>query len=141
MRYDLAHPGRIFGIAAGAECKILIARLESEWHPDLAIYKTPPMADDDGVWATWIPEIVVEIVSRSSAERDYGEKREEYLQFGILKYWILDAQRREMLILRRTRGRWAERVVRPPDLYRTKLLPGFEFSCGDVFDAAGTLRD
>ena len=36
------HPKLIYAIAGGGECKLLIADLESERHPDLAIYKTPP---------------------------------------------------------------------------------------------------
>lgn len=134
--YDLAHPGRIFGIAGGAECKILIAGLESERHPDLAVYKSPPPEGVDDVWSEWVPEIVVEVVSPSSRQRDYQEKPEEYLRFGVSEYWILDAERREMLVLKRSRGRWAERVVRPPDLYRTRLLPGLTFDCGAVFAQA-----
>ncbi len=76
------------------------------------------------------------MVSPSSRHRDYVEKREEYLAFGVHEYWIFDADKQEMLVLRRSRGRWAERVVRPPDVYRTRLLPGFEFACGPVFEAA-----
>jgi Uma2 family endonuclease len=133
--YDLAHPGRIYGITSGSESKIPIAGLESERHPDLAIYKTHPPEED--VWSQWVPEIVVEVVSPSSRHRDYEEKPEEYLRFGVIEYWISDADKKELIVLRRSRGRWAERAIRPPDLYRTRLLPGFEFACGPVFEAAG----
>ena len=136
-RYDAAKPGTIYGIAGGAECKLLIAGLESERHPDLAVYKSPPPEGAEDVWSEWIPEIVVEVVSPSSRHRDYHEKPEEYLRFGVHEYWILDADRREMLVLKRSRGRWTERVVRPPDLYRTRLLPGFAFDCGAVLAEAG----
>jgi len=130
--YDLANPGRIFGVAGGAECKILIAGLESERHPGLAVYKSPPPEGADDVWSEWVPEVV----SSSSRQRDYQEKPEEYLRFGVSEYWILDAERREMLVLKRSRGRWAERVARPPDLCRTRLLPGLTFDCGAVFARA-----
>ncbi len=40
--YDAANPGRIHTIASGSECKLLISGLESERHPDVALYKTPP---------------------------------------------------------------------------------------------------
>jgi len=133
--YRIAHPKRIYTVASGGECKILLADLESERHPDLAIYKFPPL-DDEDIWATWIPEIVIEVVSLDSVQRDYVEKREEYFRFGVSEYWIIDAERREMLVLRRSRGRWVERTVRPPEIYRTRLVPKFEFSCGLVFDAA-----
>src|SRR2546423_7403987 len=58
--YDLAHPGRIWAIATGSDCKVLVAGLESERHPDIAVYKTAP-ADDPDVWSTWVPEIVIEV--------------------------------------------------------------------------------
>jgi Uma2 family endonuclease len=133
--YDLAHAGRIHSVGGGGECKVLLAGAESERHPDVAVYKTPPPEEED-VWAGWVPEIVIEVVSPGSEQRDYVEKREEYLLFGVLEYWILDEQRREMLVLRRRRGRWAEQTVRPPEVYRTRLLPGLEFACAAVFEAA-----
>ncbi len=136
--YDAAKPGRIHTIAAGGECKLLISDLESERHPDLAVYKTPPpeAESDDEIWSQWVPEIVIEVVSASSRQRDYHEKPEDYLRLGVIEYWIVDADEGFMKVLRRSRGRWAEQAVRPPALYRTRLLPGFEFSIEAVFHAA-----
>jgi Uma2 family endonuclease len=134
--YDFQHPGRIHTIAGGSDCKILLANLESERHPDLAIYKTPPPSDEEDFWAVWIPEIVIEIVSPGAEQRDYVEKREEYLLFGVREYGIVDADREEILVLRRSAGRWIERVLRPTDTYRTRLLPKLEFACAPVFEAA-----
>jgi hypothetical protein len=90
--YDLTHRERSHTIAGSGECKILVASLESERHPDLAIYKTAPNTDESDVWATWIPEVVIEVVSPGSELRDYVEKREEYLLFGVFEYWIVDAK-------------------------------------------------
>jgi Uma2 family endonuclease len=132
--YDLAHPGTLYTVAGSGECQILIADAESERHPDLARYKTPPPEED--VWSTWVPEVVIEVVSPGSEQRDYVEKREEYLLFGVREYGIVDADRREVLILRRSRGRWAEHMLRPPEVYQTRLLPGFELACEPVFAAA-----
>ena len=139
--YELAHPERIHGIASGSECKILIGGLESERHPDLAIYQTPP--PDEDVWSQWVPEIVIEVVSPSSRQRDYFEKPDEYLLFGVREYWIIDPEKKLMLVKRRSRGRWADVPVRPPALYSTQLLPGFEFDCAPLFkinSAAGTVK-
>lgn len=132
--YRATHPGQIRRLAGGGECKILLADLESERHPDLALYNTPSPEED--VWSLWIPEIVAEVVSPGSEQRDYVEKREEYLRFGIQEYWIVDANRRAILVLRRSGGRWKERAVQPPETYRTRLLPGFELSSEAVFQAA-----
>jgi Uma2 family endonuclease len=134
--YSAAHPDRIHTIAAGSDCKLLLPQVESERHPDITVYKKPPPRSNRDLWVTWIPALVIEVVSRSSERRDYEDKREEYLLFGAAEYWILDADRREMLVLRRVRGDWTERVVRPPAVYRTRVLPGLAFSCAAVFDAA-----
>src|SRR5204862_7522553 len=109
-----------------------------ERHPDVAIYLTaPPEVEGKDFWSRWVPKIVIEIVSPSSRKRDYEEKPEEYFRFGVREYGIVDGPQRVMVVLRRTGERWAERTIRPPALYRTRLLPGLEFSCGAVFEAAG----
>src|SRR5581483_8351716 len=104
--YEVTHPGRIFAIAAGRDCKLLAWDFESERHPDLSVYKTPPPGTNRTTWRGWVPELVIEVVSRGSANRDYEEKREEYLAVGVKEYWIFDAEREEMLVLKRYRGRW-----------------------------------
>lgn len=133
--YKRDHPGRIYRVLMGSECKILLHGLESERHPDLAIYKAPPIEEED-YWASWIPEIVIEVVSASSRHRDYEEKPDEYLQFGVREYWILDAEKNEMLVLKRYGGRWVRKPVRPPEKYKTRLLPDLDFDCGAVFRAS-----
>ena len=134
-RYDLEHPGEIFGIASGSECKILLAGFESERHPDITVYKTTP-PEGKNVWAIWVPELVIEVVSPSSGRRDYEEKPAEYLQFGISEYWIIDGEKRKMVVQSRLGGQWSEKTIKPPKIYKPGLLPGLEFSCKNVFEAA-----
>src|SRR5262249_17805201 len=134
--YDLSHPDVINAVGGGGECKVLLTTEEgeSERHPDVAVYKEPPPAED--VWATWIPDLVIEIVSPGSEHRDYVEKAQDYLVFGVREYWIVDEAKGEVLVLRRRGGRWVERIVRPPEVYTTTVLPGFAFDCAAVFEAA-----
>lgn len=133
-RYDAAHPEVIHGTAAGSDAKILVDEDQSERHPDLLIYKTPP--PDADVWSTWIPEIVIEIVSPSSTRRDYDEKPGEYLAFGVSEYWIVDAAKQQVTVLRRSRGQWARSVVKPGETYQTRLLPEFTLDVAAVLDVA-----
>jgi Uma2 family endonuclease len=133
--YKAANPGEIQIILGSHECKLLVGEFESERHPDLAIYKKKPPAGDN-VWFHWAPEIVVEVVSPGSELREYVEKREEYLALGIKEYWIVDGAKKQILILRRVRGKWSDRTLGADDFYESKLLPGSKLDCGKVFDAA-----
>jgi Uma2 family endonuclease len=125
--YCASRPGVVHRIFSGNECKVLVEQTESERHPDLAVYKTPAPAENSSAWSTWVPEIVIEVVSADSVERDYVEKPEDYLHFGVQEYWIVDPVVREMItVLRRSRGRWQSRELRHADRYTTHVLPGFE---------------
>src|SRR5207244_8921216 len=129
-----------YGIAGGSDCKILVTPLESERHPDLAIYKSPPPRTKS-VWIDWIPELVIEVISPGSEYRDYEEKPDEYFRFGVREYWIFNADKQEMLVLQRSPQGWSERTIRPPKIYRTRLLPGLEFNCALVFQAAKAVEE
>ena len=133
--YKATHPEVIRLIGGGAECKILVPPLDSERHPDVAIYCTEPPEGTD-LWKSWIPFVVIEVVSTGSERRDYEEKPPEYLDFGVQEYWIVDAEKSQVLVKRRSGARWADRVLAPPDTIQTHLLPGFELSIAAVFDAA-----
>ncbi len=135
--YDAAFPGRIHTIATGGECKLLLRDWESERHPDLAIYLKAPVQEED-LWTIWIPDVAIEVVSRGSEERDYVLKREEYWEFGVREYWIVNAQRQEILVLQRGPDDWTDRVIRRGKNYRCPLLPGFVLKTEPIFAAAGT---
>ena len=135
MGYDLSRPEHVCQIGGGSHCKVLISGLESERYPDLAVYTTPTPTGPD-VWSHWIPDLVVEVVSPGSEQRDYEHKREEYLRFGIKEYWMVDDAKDQMLALVRFRGAWRERVVRPGESYEPKFLPRLNFDLAQVFEQA-----
>src|SRR5215510_5854183 len=135
FEYYTQHAGLIYRIAGAGECKLLLWDMASERHPDLAIYlKPPPKVRGSRVWSMWIPEIVIEIVSADSKDRDYVEKREEYWTLGVKEYWIVDAELGQIMALRRGRGQWLQKILGPSDYLETKLLPGFRLACRKVLD-------
>jgi putative restriction endonuclease len=136
--YHYANPTSFCLALDPASCKLLIPEWESERHPDIAVYLSKPKGKKDRtMWRTWIPELVIEIASETSRDRDYTGKRDEYWTLGVKEYWIVDAKLKQVLVLRRGRSQWTERTLGPTDTCETKLLPGFKLPVKAVFDAAG----
>jgi Uma2 family endonuclease len=133
-----ANPGSIHAIFGGSDCKLLVPEWESERHPDLSVYLNAPRGPKNRtLWRRWVPELVIEVVSESSRDRDYTEKRDEYWTRGVKEYWIVDAKLHKVLVLRRGRSDWTELTLGPKDACETKLLPGFRLACKAIFEAGG----
>jgi len=116
------HPGVIRYQASGVRCAIRLPGVQAERHPDVALYLTPS-PDPVSPWDRWIPEVAVEVVSPSSTTRDYVDKRKDYLAAGVKEYWIVDPNRRLVLVLQRAGDVFRELTV--CEAYSTPLLPGF----------------
>ncbi|MCL4878482.1 MAG: Uma2 family endonuclease [Anaerolineae bacterium] len=70
-------------------------------------------------------DIVIEVVSEESTERDYGQKFVEYEAGGIPEYWIVDPLRHETRFYRLSgEGRYASQMLNASGEYETPLLPG-----------------
>lgn len=70
-------------------------------------------------------DLVIEIVSPDSAERDHGEKFIEYEKGGVGEYWIIDPLRTEPRFYRLDeRGLYMRQNEDADGNYRTSILPG-----------------
>lgn len=140
--YRAANESKIHRILGGDSCKLLVPKWESERHPDLAIYLNRPRGRKDStMWRNWIPDVVIEVVSASSVDRDYVEKREEYWAMGIREYWIVDAAMGKVTQLRRGKSDWIARELHAGDFVASKLLPGFKMPCQAIFEVAAEHED
>jgi Uma2 family endonuclease len=135
VQYRLANAGTIAMIGGGGEAKLLIGPAQSERHPDLSVYLDPPPKVKD-VWSQWVPAIVIEVVSERSTKRDYDDKPDEYLMFGVSEYWIVDSQRQQLVVMTRWRGQWQSKTCKPSQKFITPQLPGFTLDLKRVFAAA-----
>ena len=88
-----------------------------------------------------LPTIAIEFVSEGKRDRkrDYVEKRNEYLEAGIIEYWIIDRFRRQMTVVRATDGSLEEVIVREQESYSSPLLPGFELPIAKILAEADML--
>lgn len=77
----------------------VLQRKGSETEPDLMVRPV-----DRGPRKSWasapIPSLVIEIVSPSTRRRDYGAKKDFYMEVGVPEYWIVDEERRVITVIR-----------------------------------------
>jgi Uma2 family endonuclease len=70
------------------------------------------------------PDIAVEIVSRDSRNRDYGEKRELYQAAGVSEHWIVDPLQRRVEFLRLSGGKYELVPLEDNRIFRSAVIPG-----------------
>lgn len=81
------------------------------------------------------PDLIVEILSPSTAERDRGIKLERYRHFGVPEYWVVDPDARAIEVWRLGEGAEAPEVLGAEDTVRWEPGPGavaLEFLVGEV---------
>lgn len=72
-------------------------------------------------------DIVIEVVSEESVERDHGEKFAEYEKGGVPEYWIVDPLRNETRFYRMDdHGRYRRFTEDSSGHYQTPALPGLK---------------
>jgi Uma2 family endonuclease len=88
------------------------------------------------------PTIAIEFVSASKRDfqRDYLDKRDEYLRAGVLEYWIIDRFRRRMTVVRGGSEPVTEIVITEQETYATPLLPGFELPLAQLLAVADAVE-
>jgi Uma2 family endonuclease len=81
------------------------------------------------------PTIAVEFVSKGkrNRQRDYLEKKKEFLTAGIAEYWVIDRFRRILTVYRKGK---AELVITENKTYSTPLLPGFVLPLARLLEIA-----
>ncbi len=83
-----------------------------------------------------VPDLVVEVLSPSTAQVDRGLKMETYARYGVGEYWIVDIDSASIEIYRLDRGAEAYRFIetcRGADQATTPLLPGLSLQTGKLF--------
>jgi Uma2 family endonuclease len=85
-----------------------------------------------------LPSVAVEFVSagRRNQQRDYVDKRREYMEARISEYWIFDRFRRTLTVIRNKAGQIEELVVTETQTYQSPLLPGFDLPLAELLRAA-----
>ena len=64
--------------------------------PDVMVICDRDKIHEDACYGA--PDLIIEIASKSTRKRDYGIKMVKYRNAGVKEYWIIDPERRTVLI-------------------------------------------
>jgi Uma2 family endonuclease len=81
-----------------------------------------------------VPDMVVEILSPTTASRDRLEKFNIYLRFGVCEYWIVDPDTKTIYVNLLQDGRYVTTTYIEGETAPVHVLPGCEVDVREVFE-------
>ena len=102
--------------------------------PDICVICDPSKLDDKGCLGA--PDLIVEIISRSSVKRDLKYKYELYQSYGVSEYWVIDPSN-QIVYINMLGENGLYQTSRPYTIdfiIKSSALIGFELDLRTVFD-------
>ena len=89
---------------------------------------------DDGYWHG-APDLVIEVLSPSTARRDRIEKFKLYEAHGVREYWLVDPEAQLVEVFEAEDDRFQNRrAFGPDDTFESALLGGEHVKLADIFE-------
>jgi len=80
------------------------------------------------------PDLVVEIISPGTAERDRGYKKTLYARHGVREYWIVDPKGKTVEVYTLgAKGFELVRMYKANEILESPLLPGLRVDLKEIF--------
>jgi Uma2 family endonuclease len=87
-----------------------------------------------GKFLRTVPNLVVEILSPSTAVRDHTEKKAVYERNGINEYWLVDPDEKHVTVFVLRAGRYDAGTLCHAGAVSSVALPGLAISVEEVFE-------
>ncbi len=116
-----------------APCDVVLSEI-SVVQPDLLFVSKERLGILTEANVQGAPDLVVEILSPSTGQRDLGIKRKLYARHGVREYWIVDPEAQTVEVLTWTEGGYCTAAVVPKtDELTSSLFPGLSVKLSEVF--------
>ena len=85
-------------------------------------------------WIFGPPDMVVEILARTTVDKDRRRKMAVYSQFGVQEYWIVDPEMQTLeLYCQGKEGLELARRFSAGEIFESPLFPGFRIAVSSIF--------
>ena len=80
------------------------------------------------------PDFIVEILSDSTKDRDYGIKMTDYALHGVAEYWIVDTDNQtvEQYLLEKSHYQLAQKLK--SGTLELEVIKGFQINVAEIFE-------
>lgn len=123
--------------------KALVSLTRNDYEPDICFWKQDKATEfHDDLMIHPAPDLVIEILSKSTADRDRGIKYDDYAAHGIQEYWIIDAASQiiEVYLLDRDALQYQPPIILSvTDQLESRAVSGFQVPVLAIFDKATNL--
>ncbi len=115
---------------------LLICLSENNYQPDLCFFKNEKSnAFKEGQSIFPAPNLVVEILSKSTKKNDYGIKFEDYLAHNVTEYWIIDPIKKVVELYRINTKKQYELILKSSTgIIQSEVITNFEIKIEAIFD-------
>jgi len=124
----------------GKPCKLyhapfgvrLTMKEESIFEPDIVVVCDESILTERG--CTGAPDMIIEILSPSTARRDKVTKFNKYKKAGVKEYWIVDQEYSMVEVNILSNNEYITRPYTDEDIVPVTILKGCEINLAEVFD-------
>jgi Uma2 family endonuclease len=124
----------------GGPCRVFVESLKvvtnvASHYPDVAVTCVPMQPTDDQIRE---PVVVIEVLSRTTADRDRSAKWVGYQDIPALQHYLLVAQdRRRVEVFTRSGDAWQLMIIRPPRDRVALPAIGVELTLDEIYEDSG----
>ena len=130
---------QIANFLLGKACQVFLAPFSvrllrgknTAYEPDIVVLCDPSIRRKRG--CVGVPDMLVEVLSRSTAKKDKVIKYNDYMQAGVKEYWIVDPDKDFIDAYRLVNGEYIRQTYDKGDIAPILVLPGCEIDLSLVF--------
>ena len=124
--------GNLLGIVLFAPIDVILAESDIV-QPDLVFVSESRRHIIQDHAIVGAPDLVIEILSPSTAAHDRNRKADLYARYGVAEYWMADTETETIEIRRLGDAGYGPAEIHYSGIISTALIPGLEIRLADVF--------
>ncbi len=115
--------------------KALVRLTRNDFEPDICYFSKEKHNQFNGDTMFYpAPDFVVEVLSKSTEKRDRGIKKDDYVLHGVLEYWIINPDKKEVEQYILSDKQYELKAKMDNGMVRCEVLKGLQIPLSAIFE-------